>query len=98
MRTKSWIELSRSALLHNVKEARLFLGHGVRLLAVVKANAYGHGIVEVTRTLEENSAVDWYGVDSAEEGALLRAQRITRRILVLGYVPREALGDAVKND
>ena len=60
MRTKSWIELSRSALLHNVKEARLFLGHGVRLLAVVKANAYGHGLVEIARILEENNAADWY--------------------------------------
>lgn len=98
MRNKTWIELSASALLHNVKEARLFLDFRVQLLAVVKANAYGHGLVEIARVLEEHDAADWYGVDSVDEGIALRGLGVTRRILVLGYTPLEALADAVENN
>jgi alanine racemase len=63
-------------------------------MAVVKANAYGHGIGEVAHVAAENG-VDWFGVNSLEEGLALRKGGIAAPILVLGYVPLEGLEDAV---
>lgn len=65
-------------------------------MAIVKANAYGHGLILVARVLEQK--VDWFGVTSLEEGLHLRKQGIKLPILVLGYIPLSYLEQAIKED
>ena len=72
------------ALRHNARALRAQLGGGgTSLLAPVKADAYGHGLVPVARVLAEEG-IDWFGVALLEEGLSLRENRIDRPILVLG--------------
>lgn len=74
-------EIDLHALAHNLKGIRKKVGRDVKVMAVVKANAYGHGIVEVARFLQD-SAVEYFGVANAEEGAVLREAGITAPIHV----------------
>ncbi len=92
-----WVEISSSSLLHNIRQFRQLIGEKRKLLAVVKANAYGHGMAEVSKIALEAGA-NWLGVNSPQEGLLLREQGFTCPILVLGYSPFESLKDAVVHD
>ncbi|HYW72083.1 MAG TPA: alanine racemase, partial [Pyrinomonadaceae bacterium] len=67
----TWAEIDLEALAHNYRVIRDHVGDGVKLLAAVKANAYGHGAVECARRLEREGA-DWFGVALPEEGLELR--------------------------
>jgi len=91
------IEISRSALVRNIGQFRRLIGPRRKFMAVVKANAYGHGLRETASIALENG-VDWLGVHSVEEGAALRDAGVTRPILVLGYVPFGELDEAVARD
>ncbi len=91
----NWIELSSSALLHNATLFRRLIGRDLALMAVVKANAYGHGMLPVAKTIEESCA-DWFGVFTAAEGLALREAGITVPILVLGATSREQIDGAVE--
>jgi alanine racemase len=91
------VEISRAALVHNIREFRRLIGPRRKFLAVVKANAYGHGLLEVAAAAVREG-VDWLGVNSVEEGLTLRGAGLTTPILVLGYAPLEALEDAVSRD
>jgi alanine racemase len=91
----NWIEIDRAALIHNLGQFRSLIAPGCRLMAVVKANAYGHGLLEVSRILTEEG-VDWLGVNCLEEGLALRKAGIKARLLVLGYVPLADLEEAVR--
>lgn len=71
-----------NALAYNFHSSKRFIG-GVKYLAVVKANAYGHGAVDCARRLE-SEGVDWFGVALVEEGVELRNAGINTPILVLG--------------
>lgn len=71
------------ALAANFHAARKFIGPEMKYMAVVKANAYGHGAVECARRLGEEG-VDWFGVALPEEGVELRRARVTLPILCLG--------------
>jgi alanine racemase len=79
----TWAEIDLENLSSNLHSVRNFIGDGIRLMAVVKANAYGHGAVSCSRRLE-SEGVDWFGVASVEEGIELRNAGIERPILVLG--------------
>jgi alanine racemase len=94
-RTLQWIEINRSALIHNVREFRDLVGANRKILAVVKANAYGHGLLEVSRPVLE-AGVDWLGVHSLEEGIRLRQAGVAAPILILGYVPLDDLEEAAE--
>lgn len=94
---KIWVEISKSALTQNVKAFRGHLGSKVGVMAVVKSNAYGHGLVE-TAKIAERAGAAWFGVDNVDEGIVLRKNGITKPILVLGYTLNERLFDCVKND
>ncbi len=89
------IEISRVAYRHNLDTFRRLLAPGCRLMAVVKANAYGHGLLPVSRLAAE-ADVDYLGVNCIEEAAALRADGIGTPTVVLGYVPLHQLGDAVE--
>jgi alanine racemase len=73
------------ALEHNYNKIREKVSHTTRMMAVVKANAYGHGDVEVTRALERMGC-DFFGVAICEEGIRLRKGGVKRPIVVLGGV------------
>lgn len=91
------VEISQSALIHNIREFRRLVGRKRKFLAVVKANAYGHGLLEVSRIALRNG-VDWLGVNSVEEGAALREAAVKAPVLVIGYVPFLGLEEAVARD
>ena len=81
----SWIEISGEALAHNAALFRGLLSPGTRLLAVVKANAYGHGLEQVVPACRE-AGVEWLGVHSADEVAALRRCSYGGPILAMGYL------------
>ncbi len=86
MKTKTWIEISRSALRENFRAIRDMVAPA-EVLCVIKANAYGHGLAEVASTLAEAGAKR-FAVDSLEEGEWLRTLVGPEvMILVLGYAP-----------
>src|SRR3990167_378519 len=88
----NYVEISQKALLANTLALRSLCSAGTRLIAVVKANAYGHGLAEVVKTVA--SEVDAFAVDDLDELAAIR--RLTNQpVLVLGYVPCSQLADAV---
>ena len=74
-------EISLDAIQHNLRQVRSRVGAGVKIMAVVKANAYGHGIIESTSALLDAGA-DYLGVAILEEGILLRERGIEAPILV----------------
>lgn len=92
-----WIEIDRLALSHNLQQFRRLIGRERKLLATVKANAYGHGILEVEKIVCREGA-DWLGVHSVEEGVFLREKKVDCPILVLGYVSFDDLERSVDND
>jgi alanine racemase len=90
---RCWIEVSRSQIAANFIAIRKLVGSGVEIMPVVKADAYRHGAVEVSRTLEQSGA-RWLAVSNTDEGVALREAGITARILVMAdFLPytREAL-------
>jgi len=89
-----WIELDRKALASNVHRFRALAGPRRLLLAVVKANAYGHGMVETSR-LALSAGVDWLGVHSVEEGSALRAAGLEAPVLILGPVAPGCFAEAL---
>ena len=79
---RSWVEISRAQIAANFQAIRSAVGPDVEVLGVVKADAYRHGAVEVSRTLEAEGA-RWLAVSSTEEGIALRSAGVTARILVM---------------
>jgi len=93
---KTWIEISREALVYNLSQFRRLVSDGVKIMGVIKANAYGHGLTEVAEIISEK--VDWLGVDSFAEALKLRQAAVKKPILVLGYTELKDLKEAVKNN
>lgn len=87
------VEVSAKALRHNLAQLRSLCRRGQQVAAVVKANAYGHGLEEVVRVLE--GGVDAFQIDDLDELSALR--RVTqKRALVFGYVPLKEIGEALR--
>jgi alanine racemase len=84
-------EINVKSLRHNFDGIKKKVGLNVKIMGIVKANAYGHGIVEISQALGK-FGIDYLGVGFQEEGVFLREQGITIPILVLGGV----LGDQVR--
>jgi alanine racemase len=85
----NWAEVSLSALRHNFRVVQKHVGADVTICAVVKCNAYGHGVEECAPALEQAGA-QWFGVTSTDEGVVLRECGVHGRILVMcGLYPGE---------
>ena len=91
---RCYAEISLEAIGHNIKEVKKRLPEGVKLLGVVKANAYGHGAVPVASYLENQ--VDYFATATIEEAIELRENSISAPILILGYVSPSQYGDLVE--
>ena len=79
---RSWVEISRGQIAENFRAIGAVVGPDVEVMPVVKADAYRHGAIEVSRTLEENGA-RWLAVSNTDEGVALRDAGIKARILVM---------------
>jgi alanine racemase len=89
-RRPTWAEIDLNNLAANFNRIKKRVSPAARVMAVVKANAYGHGAVECARRLAAAGA-DWFGVALPEEGIELRASGITQPVLCLaGYWPGQA--------
>jgi len=93
----SWVEINVENVAHNIKAIKSIVPDGKKLLAVVKADAYGHGSVMLAPTILASGA-DMLGVASIDEGIDLRNAKINADILVLGAVPVWAVESAVKSN
>ena len=92
--TTSWLEIDLGAIKNNIRQ--LYAIAGVPVMAVVKANGYGHGLVETARAAQEAGAA-WCGVARIEEALTLRQNKITLPVLVMGFTPANRVAEAVQN-
>jgi len=92
----TWVEINLDNIFHNVREIRRLIGRSVRFMAVVKADGYGHGALEITETALEAGA-DWLGVAIFDEALHLRNYGITVPILILGYTPESLAEEVIRN-
>ncbi|MFP6774042.1 MAG: alanine racemase [Alphaproteobacteria bacterium] len=90
----TWMELDRAALAHNLGEVRNRVGDGVRIIASVKANGYGHGIVPVAHVLA-HAGVDMLATGSFAEALALRAAGVETPVLLLAGTLPEGMGDVL---
>jgi len=79
----TWAEINLDNLAFNLSSVKSFVGEDLKYMAVVKADAYGHGAVECAKRLE-SEGIDWFGVALPREGIQLRQSAIRKRILCLG--------------
>jgi alanine racemase len=92
-----WAEVDLGAIAHNVRELRRRTQPKAKVMAVVKANGYGHGAVEVARTALANGA-EWLGVARLPEAIPLREAGFGVPILVFGYTPPADAGRLIDFD
>ncbi len=95
MRLRSWVEVSLGTIRANYRAVREMVGEHAEIMPVVKADAYRHGALEVSRALEAEGA-PWLAVSNVEEGVALRRAGIGTRILVMAdFLPgeRDALAE-----
>lgn len=81
----SWIEIDLGGLAHNLQEVKKLISPSVKILVCVKKNAYGHGLVPISKRLV-SEGIDYLGVASIDEGITLRRANIDTPILILGMV------------
>ncbi len=91
----TWVEIDLSAVANNTRQIQSLVGPGVRILASLKADAYGHGALKVARTVLHNGA-SMLGVATVSEATRLREAGIGAPILVFGYVPHWQMREAVR--
>jgi len=98
---RTWIEVDKKALEHNLKEFLKIISPKTKMMAVVKSNAYGHGLVQVSSFLSSNESFKrrgWFGVDSVVEALRLRQEGIQNQILVLGSTLSSRLAEAAEKN
>ena len=93
---RTYVKIDLDAIEYNIKNIRERIGEQKKLLVVVKADAYGHGAVEISRFLQDKC--DFFGVACVDEAMELIDGGITNPILVLGYVSPSEYETVVKYD
>jgi alanine racemase len=83
---RTWAQINLDAIQHNYEAIKASLSDGCRVMAVVKADAYGHGAGFVSRTLRD-AGVSWFGVSNLDEALQIRDEGIAEPILILAYTP-----------
>ncbi|MES2315419.1 MAG: alanine racemase [Patescibacteria group bacterium] len=94
---RTWVELDRAAIAKNYQTFKSIIPKDCILMAVVKSNAYGHGLIEFSKEVVK-CGVNFLGVDSFEEAQELRAVGIKTRIMVFGYVSPAYYKEALKKN
>ncbi len=93
----AWVEISREKAIHNFNEVRRAVGPNVKVCAVVKADSYGMGSIELSKMYIENG-VDMLAVAVIGEAFELRQEIKDKNILVLGYTPEEFFDEAINQN
>lgn len=93
----TWAEINLKALSHNFLRTTEIVGEKVKVLTVVKADAYGHGAVKVSKTLQELGC-DLFGVATVDEALELRESDIRAPILVLSSITSDEINTVVKHN
>ncbi len=93
---RTWAEIDTRALVHNLNIFKNKLG-SKKLMAVVKANAYGHSAKDLCPIIDQNGA-DWFAVSNIDEAIALREYGIKKPILILGYTPVDMVQDLKNYD
>lgn len=97
MEKRAWAEIDLDAIAHNIREIRRITNPKSQIMAVVKADAYGHGVMETARTLLNNGA-DRLAVALLQEGKQLRGHGIEAPILILGASEKNSAADLIDFD
>lgn len=92
----TWAEVNLGAVKHNLLQIKRIIHPTTKIMAVVKADAYGHGVVRISQTLVENK-VDYLAVAGWSEAKELRDANIKSKILILGYTPGDFIYDVADN-
>lgn len=93
---RTYVKVDLNAILNNVNEIKKQIDKNVKIMAVIKADGYGHGAVSLGEFLEDK--VDYYGVATIEEAMELRENGLELPILILGYTSPSQYVDLVKNN
>lgn len=91
-------KVNLDAIRHNLLEVRKKLSGDTKLMAIIKADAYGHGAVPLAKSIGESGKIDYYGVAIIEEAVELREAGIATPVLILGYTPKEQYDLVVSYD
>jgi len=91
----TWLEVDLGAIKNNIKQIRIMTGTDV--MAIIKANGYGHGVLAVAEVATQAGA-SWLGVARIEEALNLRAAGIRSELMVLGYTPPVLIPEAIQNN
>ncbi len=91
----TWLEIDLSAIKNNIRQISSMTQ--TEVMAVIKANGYGHGVLKVAKAAAEAGA-SWCGVARMEEALNLRAAGLTSEVMVLGYTPPVLIPEAIENE
>lgn len=94
---RAWAEINLDAIANNIKQIKKLTKPETKIMAVVKADAYGHGFFEVTNVLQQNGA-DAFAVATTDEAIQLRKSGFTAPVLILGVIFRDDLKRIIQND
>lgn len=97
LKDRAWVSISLTNLQYNLAEIKKVINKDTKIMAVVKANAYGHDSVLISKYLEKNGIND-FAVATIDEGIQLRKNGIKGNILILGYTNIDDLNEVVAND
>ncbi|MGZ6255088.1 MAG: alanine racemase [Candidatus Chromulinivorax sp.] len=83
---QNWIELSSSALKNNITQFEQWVGPKAKIAAVIKSNAYGHGLVEMAKLYDQSESIAALCVINLTEALIIRKHNIKKPIIVIGYL------------
>jgi len=92
----SWVEISKSAILHNLNQFQKLVGKSVEIMPIIKSNAYGHGIIETAKIISPK--IRWLGVVSLGEALALRRKNFKNRIFILSYAQSRYLKEGIRQN
>ena len=93
----TYVEINLDNIAYNMRKIKETVGNDVAIAAVVKANGYGHGAVDIAQTIMENGG-DYLAVATLTEALELRKHHLDYKIFIMGYTPDEYLEYVVKNN
>lgn len=94
---QTWLNINLSNISHNIKQIKKLIGKDKEIIAVVKSNAYGHGLVAVSKTAVE-AGVKMLAVVNIEEALAIRRSGINTSVLILGKVEKKDIDSVIKNN
>ncbi len=96
--SRVYAEISLDAILHNMEAMHRNLPAETKIMAVIKADGYGHGAVEIAEAVDPLDYLYGYGVATVEEGLALRSRGIRKPVLILGYVFPDQYEEMIRAD